>query len=228
VTNYLSVILLRLEGPMQAWGIGSRFTDRHTEAEPTKSGVIGLLSSALGRSRDEDISDLSSMVMAVRVDREGDIVYDYHTTLDVLRAKAKGKITSSKLGTVVSRRFYIADACFLVGLFSNKEDLLTELIKALEYPKWPIFLGRKSFPASSPLLLSPKLIRKPLELTMKAFPWQGRKKDKRPKKLRLIIECEFGEGEPKLDVPVSFATREYLNRYLRTEFISTESLMDGE
>ena len=54
----MGVILLRLEGPMQSWGIESKFTDRHTEGDPSKSGVIGIVASALGRSRNEEVDDL--------------------------------------------------------------------------------------------------------------------------------------------------------------------------
>ena len=224
----MSVILLRLEGPMQAWGIGSRFTDRHTEAEPTKSGIIGLLSSALGYTREDYIGDLAILEMAVRVDREGEIVYDYHTTLDVLRASAKGSVTPSKLGTVISRRFYISDACFMVGLRGENNELLLELIESLKFPKWPLFLGRKSFPASSPILISSKLYKDPLEKIMKTYPWQGRDQDKKPERLRLILECDIGEGEPKLDVPISFKSRKFINRFVRTEFVPSESLGEVE
>ena len=211
---------------MQSWGIGSRFTDRHTEAEPTKSGVVGLLSSILGRSREDNIEDLAMLEMAVRVDREGKITYDYHTTLDVLRASAKGKVTPSKLGTVISRRFYIADACFIVGLRGENESLLLELINSLNSPKYPLFLGRKSFPASMPILLSQELIKDSLIEIMRSYPWQGRKCDNPPENLRLILECKPGEGEPRLDVPVSFKSRKFINRFVRTEFIPFESLME--
>ena len=53
----MSVLLLRLAGPMQSWGVESRFTVRDTGLEPSKSGVVGLLCAALGRRRDADIAD---------------------------------------------------------------------------------------------------------------------------------------------------------------------------
>jgi CRISPR system Cascade subunit CasD len=221
----MSVVLLRLEGLMQSWGIESRFTDRHTEAEPSKSGVIGLISSALGRSREEKIEDLVQLKMAIRVDREGEILYDYHTTLDVLRAEAKGKITSSKLETVLSRRFYISDACFLVGLEKNDDALLRDIIHSLKNPNWPLFLGRKSYPSSSPICMTDEVIKTPLLQVIKTYPWQGRPTDQPPEFLRLIYECAPGEGEPRLDVPISFRPRTYRSRYVLTEFIPFKSLL---
>jgi len=209
---------------MQSWGIESRFTDRQTESEPSKSGVIGLISSALGRSRDEYIGDLAEMKMIIRVEREGQITYDYHTTLDVLRANATGSITPSKLGTVISRRFFIADACFLVGLEGNDKNLLEKIIKSLKNPKWPLFLGRRSFPASSPICLTNKLISKPLIEIMRNYPWQGRDKDAQPKSLRLVYECGPNQGVPRLDVPISLYPRKFKSRNISTEFVTFESL----
>lgn len=220
----MSVILLRLEGPMQSWGIGSRFSERHTEAEPTKSGVIGLVASALGRSRDESIEDLAQMKMGVRIDREGQIFYDYHTILDVLRANVKGEITKSKLGTVISRRFYIADACFLVGFESENKELLKKILTATSKPKWPLFLGRKSFPPSSPIVLTDKIYDDSLSEVLKSFKWQGRKEDDTPLSLRLVSEAKPNEGELRMDVPISFQPNRYRSRYVSTEFIPFEKL----
>ena len=42
----MSVLLIRLKGPMQSWGSRSRFSLRSTEPYPTKSGVIGMIAAA--------------------------------------------------------------------------------------------------------------------------------------------------------------------------------------
>ncbi len=224
----MSVILLHLEGPMQSWGIGSRFTDRHTEAEPTKSGVIGLIANALGRSREDQIDDLVKLEMAVRVDREGEILYDYHTVMDVLKANAKQSFTASKLGTVVSRRFFIADACFLVGLQGDDSKLLKKIISSLKMPRRPFFLGRKSFPLSAPICINDNVETKPLKEIMSSFPWQGRNYDDPPANLRIIYECGLNEGESRMDVPLSFSTRRFLERNVSTEFIPFNQLTQEE
>ena len=57
----MAVLLLRLAGPMQAWGVKSRFTVRATELAPTKSGVVGMLASAVGRRRTDPIEDLLAL-----------------------------------------------------------------------------------------------------------------------------------------------------------------------
>ena len=47
----MPTLLLRFIGPMQSWGTTSRFDQRDTGKEPSKSGVVGLLAAAMGRSQ---------------------------------------------------------------------------------------------------------------------------------------------------------------------------------
>jgi len=54
----MPTLLLRLVGPMQSWGTTSRFDQRDTGKEPSKSGVIGLVAAALGIDR-ENWTDLN-------------------------------------------------------------------------------------------------------------------------------------------------------------------------
>lgn len=146
----MPTLLLRLIGPMQSWGTTSRFDERDTQLEPSKSGVVGLLACALGRDRSEPIDDLASLRMGVRVDREGVLMRDFQTATGVLIA-ADGKPDRER--TVVSPRFYLSDAAFLVGMEGGDIDLLHQLRRALERPRWPLSLGRKAFAPSVPVWL---------------------------------------------------------------------------
>lgn len=76
----IATVLLRLEGPVQGWGgAGSRWDFRSSEMRPTKSGVIGLVANALGRTYDDPIDDLAALKFGVRADRPGHIEFDYRT-----------------------------------------------------------------------------------------------------------------------------------------------------
>ena len=75
----MSTLLLRLAGPVQSWGIDSKFEVRRTENAPSKSGVTGLLAAALGIQRNEDISSLNQLRLGVRTDQEGRLLKDFHT-----------------------------------------------------------------------------------------------------------------------------------------------------
>jgi CRISPR system Cascade subunit CasD len=152
----MPTLLLRLAGPMQAWGTTSRFDERDTQLEPSKSGVIGLLCAAAGRDRAEPVGDLAAFRMGVRVDREGVPMRDFQTaggdrdpdkkTLLIATGKTVNR-------TVVSPRHYLADACFLVGLESAHAELLMSLHAALQRPVWPLALGRKAFAPGQPVAI---------------------------------------------------------------------------
>nr|PZN30254.1 MAG: type I-E CRISPR-associated protein Cas5/CasD [Chloroflexota bacterium] len=78
----MHTLFLRLEGPLQAWGLRARWGERDTADAPSKSGLLGLLGCALGLSREDPmLRELSDQLrLGVRVDRPGTLLRDYHTT----------------------------------------------------------------------------------------------------------------------------------------------------
>jgi CRISPR system Cascade subunit CasD len=209
----MSVLLMRLAGPMQSWGTRSRFTNRDTGLEPSRSGVIGLLCAALGRPREEPLDDFLPLKMAVRVDREGRLMRDYHTAQNVRRADP----TKGTQDTVLSERFYLADADFLVGLEGDRA-FLKRLDAALCAPVWALFLGRKSFVPSLPV--SQGVEDDGLMELLKRWRRHDREREKPPEQFRYVIEVDYGHGEPRTDVPRSFVSRDrrFAVRHVKTEF----------
>lgn len=216
----MSVLLLRLCGPMQSWGVQSRFSIRDTGLEPSKSGAIGLLCAALGRHRAAPIDDLARLTMAVRVDQEGQLRYDYHTAMDVMRSSGGNKPTEP------SRRYYLADAKFLVGFASEDDRLLQTLHEKLRNPVWELFLGRKSFVPSEPVWLEDGI--KPgdtLRDVLQHFPsLRPPSKQKgfleKERLVRLVME-DSGGVEARPDQPISFALgqRRFAMRRVTTSLI---------
>jgi CRISPR system Cascade subunit CasD len=201
----MSVLLMRLAGPMQSWGTRSRFSNRDTGLEPSRSGVIGLLCAALGRPRDEPLDDFRPLLMAVRMDREGRLMRDYHTAQNVRRADP----TKGVQETVLSERFYLADADFLVGLeVKGNLAFLERLDAALRRPVWPLFLGRKAFVPSLPV--SEGIQDGELFEVLKSQPWRKRRRgeDAPSEPLRGVVEVTYGAGAPRPDVPLSFVSRD--------------------
>lgn len=155
----MSTLLLRLAAPLQSWGVDAKYENRRgTERLPTKSGVIGLVASALGRCRNENIDDLQALYFGVRVDREGEMLRDYHTA-------------KSDKDAYVTNRYYLMDAVFLAGLEGDSK-LLEEIDYALKHPVFPLFLGRRSCPPEGKLSLG---IRKDISLldALQNEPWQA-------------------------------------------------------
>lgn len=248
----MSVILLRITGPLQSWGTCSRFGERDTELEPTKSGMIGLLCAALGKPRDEKQSDgfpllaeLSALRMGVRIDREGIILRDFHTAGGGdWRGKSYGvaKSNGARPETVISNRYYLADAVFLVG-FEGENSLLERLNQAIASPVWPLFLGRKSFVPSSPIRFNEFLVENTtlLEALMKPEwmlglgHWQDRLLESDlDEQVRFVIEWRTEDyGQPsgtKHDVPLSFilGAQKYQLRCLREYFVKRRELIRVE
>lgn len=124
-------LLLRFAGVLQSWGTDSRFEIRRTEMIPTKSGIVGFLAAALGRSRDEEINDLANLKIGVRADQPGTVISDFHTA-------RKDEKTS-----YVTNRYYLSDAAFLIGIESDSEQQLKELADAVRSPAFPLYLGRR-------------------------------------------------------------------------------------
>ncbi|MFF1477129.1 type I-E CRISPR-associated protein Cas5/CasD [Streptomyces sp. NPDC058301] len=196
-------LLLRLAGPLQSWGMISRFSARRdSHSRPTKSAVIGMCAAAMGLPRDAGPGDLAQATFGVRADHPGTPVRDYHTVgagkyplrprdliTDHRRAAAvsadldtatgdhfghhtlphwygspkkittdpaSGVLISGELArtALITERWYLADATFLVGLQHDDQDLLESAAQALEHPKRLLWLGRKSCPPSGTLALA--------------------------------------------------------------------------
>jgi CRISPR system Cascade subunit CasD len=189
---------------------------RDSAPEPTKSGVVGLLACALGLRADQDIRDLSgSLHIAVRCDRPGVPLVDYHTVVGGVMS-AKGKIkknaTTKEPETVESRRHYLCDASFLVAVQAPPE-LTARLAEAVQHPRWPIYLGRKSCVPSRPVFEGvgdcPSL-----ETALEALPLRpaGRTAEQR---IRVVVECLPGQGVRRRDEIRSRSRRTFGPRYTR-------------
>jgi CRISPR system Cascade subunit CasD len=175
---------------------------RDSNSLPTKSGVVGLLANALGRRRADPIDDLARLRMGVAVLRWGKPLVDLHAVLDVATV---GGGTKSKL----TRRRYLMDASFLVGLEGERETLV-RLQEALANPARPLYLGRRGCLPSPPPYLPDGLVPLPLEEAL----GEKLKGMKLSRPVPLFLEGKEG-GEAVLDVPVDFDSRALAPRWVR-------------
>ena len=201
----MTVLLLRLAGPLQAWGVRSRFTVRSTELAPTRSGIIGMLSAAIGRRRTDPIEDLLALRFGVRKDQPGRVIRDFHTarTLD------------GKDSMPLSHRYYLADAVFLAGIEGDR-PLLEGIDEALHHPAFPLYLGRRSCPPTHPVSLG--LREAALLDALRAEPWLAsewfRRRRREGLNAEILIDQEAvpveeraGDARGSRDVPLSFDPR---------------------
>ena len=230
-------LLIPLIGPMQAWGSRSRFDDRDTHAEPTKSGVLGLVCSAMGIGRGdaERLAQLNALRFGVRVDAPGRAMTDFHTAQEVIKASGGGTTT------VTSRRHYLADARFLAGLESGDLAFLQTIEGGLRNPHWTLSLGRKSFPLTVPPFF-PKpyfpdgslRIGQDLETALQTEPWRKLRQQENvpnPFQFRAVMETrDRRNGHDALiaDSPLSFEQRRFGLRAAKTEMVTPPNPQVGE
>ena len=215
---------------MQSWGTQSRFSTRDTGLEPSKSGVVGLLCAALGWGRETPMDELARLRMGVRVDRSGPMQRDYQTagggTLPDGSPYGVRRASDARGETVLSDRYYLADADFLVGLEGDDVTLLRRIENALREPVWQLYLGRKAFVPGVPVHI-PGGFREDevLEDALRRYPWPRPDLEvppprRRPARLRLTLESPDG-ADVRMDQPAgaSFTTRSFLPRRVENLFL---------
>ncbi len=161
-------ILLWFEAPLQSWGFDSKFGRRDTLAFPTKSGVLGLVCSALGaggaqRGLLAEFTPLrqTAISFARSKQKEGEVakqdreplLRDFHMVgagyddkdpwASLLIPKTSEGKKAVGGGTKMTYRYYLQDAAFAVAL-EVPGDKAESIAVALQNPAWDIYLGRKN------------------------------------------------------------------------------------
>lgn len=229
----MRTLILRLSAPWQSWGgEDGRMGVRRTDGAPTKSGVIGMIAAALGIGREADavgadgvtLSDLRALGFGVRVDQPGRVrEMDYHTAKrHMMRDHGRAPDPKGKLeAAFITQRWYLADAVFTVAL-TGPADIIGHVEHAVRNPVWPLYLGRRSCPASG--VLEDDLVigvtDKGTEEALGTVPWQAkawwRAANHTPDTLEVIIDDHDRGGESVKDDPVSYDSsyRRYAKRFI--------------
>lgn len=217
----LYTLMLRLSAPWQSWGSESVYDNRETDNMPTKSGIIGMLAAALGRRRDDSLSDLVKLRFGVRIDWQGTRQNDFQITR-----------MGEKLNANLSNKAYLSDAIFLAGLSFEEAGFLESLEHALRNPKFPLFLGRRACPPTQPLVLGIRnkdLYQALLEEEWLVPDWRRRSLFRFSNQLQLrIVMDDVQGGGLKKDVPISLSPfrREYRYRYRKE--MPAKTVVKGE
>jgi len=141
-----------------------------TEEVPGRSALAGLLANALGwHHRDHQaLQALQARIRyAVRVDRPGERLVDYHTVelgqpslVDcgwTTRGCVEERAGAFSKGTHIRSRHYLVGAVYTIALRlepPDDEPGLDALERALERPARPLFIGRKTCLPAAPILLA--------------------------------------------------------------------------
>lgn len=131
---------------MQAWGVENARQIRRTHKEPTKRGVLGLIRAAKGLARDQTWDELESLEFSCQIQKTGCRMWDFATMSNVISADGS---TIHEKG--IQEKEYLANAAFIVTL-RGQEQLINEVMDALESPKFLLGLGRRDCVPSTPIL----------------------------------------------------------------------------
>lgn len=171
MTEYL---VFQLYGAFASWGGIAVGEERPSGLWPTRSALLGIMAAAVGvrrvdEKRQRDIAD--GYGVAVRVDRPGDLLRDYHTaqvpsaaTLRRLTMRTRGDELAALAGrgrtegAVLSYREYRMDAAWTAVVWARPSAPfpLAEVAEFISRPRLAVFLGRKSCPPGLPL--APRIV----------------------------------------------------------------------
>lgn len=157
-------LLLTLYAPTASWGDIAVGELRGSWDRPSRSAILGLVAAALGidRAQQHEHDALEAGYgLAVRLDRCGAAMVDYHTTQTapqsvVKRVRGQPRavlLAAGKPETMLSRRTYRQDALATVALWAHPGArwTLEQLGDALRHPEFVLYAGRKANPLGLPL-----------------------------------------------------------------------------
>ena len=236
-------LALYLRAPLQSWGASSKFGDRGTLDAPTRSGLLGLLAAACGVDKNDEARDrdwlarAAALSLTVLAFRRGDRLTDYHTVgggfdeSDPWQRRMIPVTSGGKpRGTDITHRDYLADSVF-GAILAGDDALVSEMAAALVDPVWGVWLGRKSCIPTEPVLAgvfdSEEAARGALAERLRGSLERGGGKvaGKEGNGMEFsVVETAPGKAdETVLDVPVSFAKREFNARGIRRPSSEEES-----
>lgn len=159
---------LWIEAPLQSWGYDSKFDRRDTLNFPTKSGILGLVCSALGATGEQTdllakFSNLQQKVISyshVKIKSDGSFtkslkdlhLHDFHMigsgydNTDPWESLLIPKTSEGKSavggGAKITHRYFLQNAVFSV-LLEVPSDLSEKIAYSLQNPTYDIYFGRK-------------------------------------------------------------------------------------
>ena len=219
---------LILKSVLQSWGgivseRPNRDAPRMTELEPTRSGIVGLIRSAYGYSRDSYEGEwLKNSKIIVRVDSPGKLHRDYQIASLVHHSYDRRQDT--KILNREIPKFYLEEATFTVLLAVPPAEQ-ESFIKAMTEPKWSPFLGRKNCPPILPPFLGMVDTVEPHEYLKTALPvfWGISEKNLEQKVVQIY------EPEYRIE-PVDFLPRNQTYTTSNSDFFVSKraKIEDGE
>jgi CRISPR system Cascade subunit CasD len=196
-----------LAAPLAAMGdlaVGER---RGTWDRPARSAILGLIAACLGIDRDDEDAHHAlerGYRLALRMERLGPIMADYHTAQMPSAKRGRRFATRAEelsvadLNTVLTRRDYRTDTLAFIAMWPDPQPQwsLTEIATALRAPQYVTYVGRKSCPLMLPL--APRL-------TDAADPVAALEVHAQQEKARGLLRSFYFSGSPTITLDAADA-----------------------
>ena len=205
-------LVIRLEAPMQSYGLHSPNDQKTTFSFPTKSAIVGLICASLDIQRDDEnnISEISKLkTIVIETPYKNickNLLIDFQTAgggkFNDDRKKIKnvnGKIKSN----IIINKHYMVDTKFFV-ILEGSELLIEKCANGLKHPCRPLFLGRKKCIPSAPIFNG-------IYNSYKEACEFLKKNGLNPDTFNGMRDVDnYEEGDDTLnDVPINFLTKKY-------------------
>lgn len=245
-----SYMLLWLEGPLQAWGSpDSKAFERKTLEFPTRSGIMGLIFSAMGASGEqcELLSKFAeheqTVISYVRTENQKAVrqkppLKDFHMTgaaynkkdpqekdpqekepWETLFMARNSQGKKGKTNTILTYRYYLQDAAFAV-IMTIPQDMKQTLQEAFMEPCYDLSLGRKN-------CIPTEFIYRGIYDTEEQAQEEAQKFAIKKQKIEnfRIIEGKHSEGEHIVlnDMPIRFGMSKIYRERIVTKLLNKTS-----
>ena len=205
-------LVFLLAAPIASFGSYAGHERRGSELVPLRSAVLGLMGAALGieRSDSKGQDRLQSYSVAVQSFQRSVPLRDFHTVQTVPTTKVKRPKTRSlaielaggDANTVITIRDYRCDVMVGTALWGDGHWELEALAGYLRRPVYPLYLGRKSCPLTTPLNPVVCFARDPVEAlkTVEVPDWQHATRFKEQDRSQFPVQSDPVEGIGRPDM----------------------------
>lgn len=147
--KYLS---LYLSAPTMSWGTSSKFDTKATDEYPSKSAIIGMICTALGKSGEQiDFLNQLNSECNFNVYCFSNIYYmndfqtigcGYDKNKYWERRMIPHRMNKGSSPQLINKKYLVGQKYGII-IFSENESLINEIGNGFKHPVWPIFFGRK-------------------------------------------------------------------------------------
>lgn len=149
----MKYLALYFSAPTISWGTSSKFDTKSTDEYPSKSAIIGMICTALGKSGEQiEFLKLLNEEINFNVYCFSDIHYmtdfqtigcGYDRNTYWERQMIPHKMDNKDSKPQLINKEYLVGQKYGIIISSENEDLINEIGNGFKHPIWPIFFGRK-------------------------------------------------------------------------------------